>query len=51
VSSLCASCGLTLTDDSGLCPHHHGYSGDDWAASNRLPVEQREESYYMGDVA
>ena len=32
--SLCASCGLEVTGNSGLCPHHHTIC-DDWAASNR----------------
>jgi len=34
--SLCASCGLSLTGDARLCPHHHCITGDDWAASNRI---------------
>ena len=34
--SLCASCGLQLTGDAGLCPHHHCVYGDDWAIANRI---------------
>jgi hypothetical protein len=34
--SLCASCGLQLTGDAGLCPHHHCVYGDDWAVANRI---------------
>lgn len=35
--SLCASCGLQLSGDAALCPHHHvNYSGEDWAAGNRI---------------
>lgn len=35
--SLCASCGLDISGDVGLCPHHHRvYSGHDWAATNRI---------------
>ena len=35
--SVCASCGLTIPDDVGLCPHHHvAYGGDDWAVANRI---------------
>jgi hypothetical protein len=34
--SLCASCGLQLSGDTGLCPHHHCVQGDDWAVTNRL---------------
>jgi hypothetical protein len=36
VMSLCASCGLQLTGDAGLCPHHHCVYGDDWAVANRI---------------
>ena len=34
--SLCASCGLQLSGDAGLCPHHHIAIGDDWAVANRI---------------
>lgn len=34
--SLCASCGLPLSSDAGICPHHHAVYGDEWAASNRV---------------
>jgi hypothetical protein len=34
--SLCASCGLQLTGDASLCPHHHCVYGDDWAVANRI---------------
>jgi len=34
--SLCASCGLQLTGNAGLCPHHHCVYGDDWAEANRI---------------
>lgn len=34
--SLCASCGLQLSGDAGLCPHHHCVYGDDWAVSNLI---------------
>ena len=34
--SLCASCGLQLSGDAGLCPHHHCVYGDDWAVANRI---------------
>ena len=34
--SLCASCGLQLAGEAGLCPHHHAVYGDDWAAGNRI---------------
>lgn len=34
--SLCASCGLQLSGDSALCPHHHCVYGDDWAVANRI---------------
>jgi DNA-binding response OmpR family regulator len=36
--SLCASCGLQLSGDAGLCPHHHSVYGDDWAVAQRLAV-------------
>jgi hypothetical protein len=35
--SLCALCGISLTGDLALCPHHHG--GEDqehWADGNRI---------------
>jgi hypothetical protein len=34
--SLCASCGLQLSGDAALCPHHHCLYGDDWAVANRI---------------
>jgi len=34
--SLCASCGLQLSGDASLCPHHHCVYGDDWAVANRI---------------
>jgi len=34
--SVCASCGLPLLDDSGLCGHHHSDPADNWATSNRI---------------
>lgn len=34
--SLCASCGLELSGDAELCPHHHRSDGEDWAGSNRI---------------
>jgi hypothetical protein len=34
--SLCASCGLQLSGDAGLCPHHHCVYGYDWAVANRI---------------
>ncbi len=34
--SLCASCGLQLSGDAALCPHHHCVYGDNWAAANRI---------------
>ena len=34
--SLCSSCGLQLSRDDGLCPHHLCVYGDDWAVANRI---------------
>ena len=34
--SLCASCGLQLSGQAALCPHHHCVYGDDWAVANRI---------------
>jgi hypothetical protein len=34
--SLCASCGLQLTADTSLCPHHHAAHADGWAEGNRI---------------
>lgn len=34
--SYCAFCGLQLSSDAALCPHHHLIYGDDWAATNRI---------------
>jgi hypothetical protein len=34
--SLCASCGLELPGDGGLCPHHHCVYGEDWAEGNKI---------------
>ena len=36
MSSLCALCGLQITLDSGLCPHHSMAYGEDWAVGNRI---------------
>lgn len=33
--SLCASCGLLITGEFALCPHHHAIFHDDWAEQNR----------------
>lgn len=58
--SLCASCGLQLSGDTGLCPHHHCVYGDDWAKGNkimcdfihrkkvppRLPKEERDDDFW-----
>ena len=33
--SVCASCGLAITDNTELCRHHVS-QGDDWAQSNRI---------------
>ena len=32
----CAACGLELSRDAELCPHHHCVYGDDWAVGNRI---------------
>jgi hypothetical protein len=29
-------CGLELSGDVALCPHHHGVYEDDWAVTNRI---------------
>jgi len=34
--SLCASCGLQLSGNAALCPHHHYVYGNDWAVANRI---------------
>ncbi len=34
--SFCASCGLQLSGDTALCPHHYFAYGDDWARANRI---------------
>jgi hypothetical protein len=34
--TLCASCGLPVMGDMGLCDHHHGKAGDNWAIGNRI---------------
>jgi hypothetical protein len=34
--SRCVSCGLQLTGDTALCPHHPRAYGDDWAVANRV---------------
>lgn len=34
--ALCASCGLQLSGEAALCPHHHCVYGDDWAVANRM---------------
>lgn len=36
MSSLCALCGLQITTDSGLCPHHSMAYGEDWSVGNRI---------------
>ena len=36
IMSLCASCGLQLSGEAALCPHHHCVYGDDWAVANRI---------------
>lgn len=33
--SLCALCGLTVPDGTGVCAHHHT-ADDDWASTNRI---------------
>ncbi len=59
--SFCASCGLQLVSDAGLCEHHHRIYGDGWALSNRimcdffhrgiepqrLPPKEREDPYFV----
>jgi hypothetical protein len=64
--SLCAACGLQLTGDSALCPHHHCVYGDDWAAANRIMcdffhrgkvpprlarAEREDELWHAGEIA
>lgn len=34
--ALCASCGLQVSGDIALCPHHHCGDLGDWAAANRV---------------
>jgi hypothetical protein len=34
--SLCALCGLHLSGNAGLCPHHHAACNDEWATANRI---------------
>ena len=34
--SLCASCGLELSDASSLCRYHHTGGEDRWAEGNRI---------------
>lgn len=34
--SLCSSCGVQLSEDGELCPHHHYVYADDWALNNRI---------------
>lgn len=34
--TLCAACGVALTHDFALCPHHLGPTADDWATGNRI---------------
>ena len=35
--SMCASCGIPLSGDLALCPHHHcSEDQDHWAESNRI---------------
>ena len=45
--SLCASCGLQLSGDAGLCPHHHCVYGDDWAVANRI-MQDGKRGHSMG---
>lgn len=63
--ALCASCGLQLSGDVALCPHHHCVYSDDWAVSNRLicnwlhrgealprlPERERNEDVWMHSAA
>ena len=35
--TLCALCAIPLTEDLGLCPHHHcSQDQDHWAEGNRI---------------
>ncbi len=34
--SLCAACGVSLSGDAELCPHHDCMHGADWAMANRI---------------
>lgn len=34
--SVCASCGLNLSGDAGICSHHLVIYGDDWARANKI---------------
>lgn len=45
--SLCASCGLSLSGDAALCPHHHCAYGDDWPEANRRMCN----FFHRGDIA
>lgn len=65
--SLCASCGLRMSGDTALCPHHHAVYGDQWAVTNRiwcdyfhrerplprLPQSERDDDFWAhtGEVA
>lgn len=63
--SLCASCGLQLAGDAGLCPHHHCVYGGDWATANRiqcdffhrgivpkrLPIADRDDDFWAAQAA
>jgi hypothetical protein len=34
--SLCAMCGMQLSADATLCPHHHSMPPSEWAVENRI---------------
>lgn len=36
MASLCSLCGLWLSSQAGLCPHHHHIYGKDWSNTNRI---------------
>lgn len=61
--SLCALCGLSVPDGSGVCAHHHN-ADDDWASTNRimcdffhrhrvpprLEARERDDDFWGGDA-
>jgi hypothetical protein len=61
--SLCALCGLTVPDGTGVCAHHHT-ADDDWASTNRimcdffhrqrvpdrLTVRERDDDFWSDDA-